>query len=347
MAHPDDWLRHVTSDPLDYAALDAAGARLAAEIEQWNATAHQQRDAAARAAAAPRRVVTGLEAVELYMHEMRADRPPAIYTGWRDLDEHLGRPITAGELVVIAARPGVGKTWALQAWIERTLSSDPSAAAALLEMEMLPWHLGERLTAHALGVSPKDATLRARGDLTLEEVEKGLPSLNRLSIHPRQLTVGQLPEALDASAERLGQRPTILCVDYMGLLGWDGSPGASTYQRASDNARRLKDVALEEGVVILAASQLSRAAGTGSTRPTLDALRDSGVIEEASDRILGLWRDQPIEDENSTETPDGDLMVCVLKNRHGRSSGKDFPLRFDDAMRLVEPGLEVQEEFPF
>lgn len=341
---PDAWLRHVTSEIPSRAELDAASAALREEIDGWN----REAEARLKVAAVARHAVTGIEAVGLYLEEMRLDRPPAIYTGWRDLDEHLGRPITAGELVVLAARPGVGKTWALQAWIEKTLSSDPSAAAALLEMEMMPWNMGERLTAHALGLSPRDATARARKDLTVEEVEKAQPLLARLSIHPRSLTVGQLPEALDAATERLGMRPTILAVDYMGLLAWDGGAGATTYQRASDNVRRLKDVARDENVVILAASQLSRAAGTGSSRPSLDALRDSGVIEEASDRILGMWRDQPIEDEDTKpDSPDGDLLVCILKNRHGRSSGQDFPLRFDEAMRLVEPGAEVQEEFPF
>jgi replicative DNA helicase len=254
--------------------------------------------------------------------------------------------MTAGELVIIAARPGVGKTWAIQAWIEKTLLSSPEAAAALLEMEMLPWQMGERLTAHALGLAPKDATMRARGDLTVDEVMHGNPALERLSIHPRSLTVGQLPEALDAATERLGRRPTILAVDYMGLLAWDGSPGASTYQRASDNARRLKDIAREENVIVLAASQLSRAAGTGSSRPGLDSIRDSGVIEEAADRILGMWRDQEIEDPDAAPT-NGEVLLTVLKNRHGRSNGNDLPLRFDEAMRLVEPGMEEQEEFPF
>lgn len=343
--HRDDWLKAYVPELPSFAELDAGGAALAAEIEQWNTDAIAQRQQALDRAAAPRRLVTGLEAVELYMQEIRLDRPPAIYTGWHDLDAHLGRPITAGELIVLAARPGVGKTWAIQAWIEKTLASDVNAAAALLEMEMLAWHLGERLTAHALNLSPKDAGARARADLTLEEVEHGMPALSRISIHPRQLSVAELPAALEAAHERLGIRPTILAIDYMGLLGWDGSPGATTYQRASDNARRLKDVALEQNVVILAASQLSRAAGTGTSKPTLDALRDSGVIEEASDRILGLWRDEPIEDENGAG--DGELNVCVLKNRHGRSSGQDFPLRFDASMRLVEPGAEVQEEFPF
>lgn len=348
MTHPDAWLRHVIPELPPWAELDATGEALALEIDGWRREAEQTSEERLKVAAAARQVVTGPEAVELYLEEVRTDRPPAIYTGWHDLDEHIGRPITAGELVLIAARPGVGKTWALQAWIERTLASDQAAAAALLEMEMMPWNMGERLTAHALGLSPRDATARAKKDLTLEEVMTAQPLLSRLSIHPRSLTVNQLPEALDAATERLGQRPTILAVDYMGLLAWDGGTGATTYQRASDNARRLKDIARDENVVILAASQLSRAAGTGSTRPTLDAIRDSGVIEEASDRVFGMWRDQPIEDENSPSGgEEGELMVCVLKNRHGRSSGRDFPLRFDDAMRLVEPGLEEQEAFPF
>lgn len=343
--HPDSWLRHVPGVEMPtLAELDAGGARLLEEIEEW------RREDAARAskAADVLRVVTGAEAVELYIEEMRADRPPAIYTGWHDVDEHLGRPITFGELVVISARPNVGKTWALQAWIEKTLNSDPAAAAALLEMEMMPWNIGERLATHALGISPRDTTARARLDLTVEEVMQAQPSIARLSVHPRSLTVAELPAALEASEQRLGIRPTILAIDYMGLLSWAGSPGASTYQRASDNVRALKDTALEQGVVILCACQLSRAAGTGSSRPALSDMRDSGVIEEAADRILGLWREQPIEDEAAkTEPADGELNVCILKNRHGRSTSKDFPLRFDAAMRLVEPGLEEQEAFPF
>lgn len=346
--HPDDWIRHVSSDVPTRAELDAAGALLHAEIEQWRADTAKDAEQRAAAEAAVGVVVTGSEAIGEYLDEIRLDRPPAIYTGWHDLDEHLGRPITAGELVLIVARPGVGKTWALQAWIEKTLQSDPEAAASLLEMEMLPWHMGERLAAHALGASPPEVGRIARASqITLEQIVQAAPSVERLAIHPRSLTVPQLPAAIAAAEKRLGRRPTILAVDYMGLLAWDGHASATTYQRASDNARALKEIARSENLVILAAAQLSRAAGTGSQKPSLDAIRDSGVIEEAADRILGMWRDAVIEDENTKPNPEGELNVTVLKNRHGRSSGRDFPLRFDEALRLVEPGLEKQDSFPF
>jgi replicative DNA helicase len=346
--HPDDWLRHVTPEVPTRAELDAAGAVLHAEIEVWRAEQARAAQAQLAEAAALGAIVTGSEAIAEYLDEIRADRAPAIYTGWRDVDEQLGRPITAGELVLIVARPGVGKTWALQAWIEKTLQSDPAAAASLLEMEMLPWHMGERLAAHALGSSPSEVGRIARASkITVEQIVEAQPSVERLAIHPRSLTVMQLPQAIAAAEARLGRRPTILAVDYMGLLGWSGHASASTYQRASDNARALKEIARSEGVVILAAAQLSRAAGTGSQKPSLDAIRDSGVIEEAADRILGMWREAAIEDADKPAKPEGELNITVMKNRHGRSSGKDFPLRFDEALRLVEPGLEVQETFPW
>jgi replicative DNA helicase len=92
--------------------------------------------------------------------------------------------------------------------------------------------------------------------------------------------------------------------------------------------------------------QLSRAAGVGASKPSLDQMRDSGVLEEAADRVLGLWRDTEIEDETPAEKRRGDVGLVVLKNRFGQSDG-EVGLRFDDALRLVERGNEVQDEFPF
>lgn len=347
MAHPDDWLRHITPDVPTRAELDVAGAELAAEIERWNAEARSAAERAASGRERPDAHVSARTAVERYFADAIAEHPPAVHTPWHDLDACLGRPIRRSELVLIASRPGVGKTWVLLELIERTLRRDPAAGALIFELEMLAEHLGERIAGHALGLSPRELEQSARKQtVTADDVMTKEPGFERFEIHEQGVSVRDLPEAIESVEKLRGWRPSIIAVDYVGLLEWDGAAGAKSYERVSDNARRLKDVARTEGVAILAAVQLSRAAGVGASKPSLDQMRDSGVLEEAADRVLGLWRDTEIEDETPAEKRRGDLGLVVLKNRFGQSDG-EVGLRFDEALRLVERGAELQDEFPF
>ncbi len=318
-----------------------AGAALVEEARRWLKEIDER-------AAAPRSIVTSREAIDEWIREENADHPQSIHTGWAALDVELGRPIRAGELILLAARAGVGKTWAIQAWIESTLKLDPAGAAVIFELEMLAWHLAERLAAHALSVSPADARRRAREGLTSGDVVASAPSLDRLVVSEAFVGVEQLPEAIEAATERLGVRPTLVAVDYLGLLRWEGSTAARTYERASENAKRLKAIARSERVTILAAAQLSRDGGDGSRQPTLDALRDSGVVEEAADRVIALWRPTPIEEEGSSRIVENvELGGVVLKNRFGPTGGR-LDLVYDHALRIVQQAPRpMQAEFPF
>jgi replicative DNA helicase len=334
------WWSDLVDDPPGRDEIDAAASQLFAEIDAWNAEAEADRRR-------PEAHVSARTAVERYFADAIADHPPAVHTPWTDLDAALGRAIRRSELVLIASRPGVGKTWALLELIAATLRRDANAGAVIYELEMLAEHLGERLAGHALRLSPRELAQSAkRGTVTVEEVMAKAPALGRFEIHEQGLSVRDLPKAIASVEAARGWRPTIIAVDYVGLLEWDGAAGAKSYERVSDNARRLKDVARSEGVAILAAVQLSRAAGVGASKPSLDQMRDSGVLEEAADRVLGLWRDTEIEDETPAEKRRGDVGLVVLKNRFGQSDG-EVGLRFDDALRLVERGNEVQDEFPF
>lgn len=334
------WWSDLVDDPPGRDEIDAAAAQLYADIDTWNAEAAATRQR-------PDAHVSARTAVERYLADAIADHPPAVHTPWHDLDLHLGRPIRRSELVLIASRPGVGKTWALLELIERTLRRDEAAGALIFELEMLAEHLGERIAGHALGLSPSELGRSAKkGAVTIDDVMGKAPSYDRFEIHEQGVTVRDLPKAIESVEKARGYRPTIIAVDYVGLLEWDGAAGAKSYERVSDNARRLKDVARSEGVAILAAVQLSRAAGVGNTKPSLDQMRDSGVLEEAADRVLGLWRDVEIEDETPAEKRRGELGLVVLKNRFGQSDG-EVQLRFDEALRLVERGAETQDEFPF
>lgn len=314
--------------------------QLMAECSAWLAQVDAETEA-------PRAILTVREALDEWLTEEQTEHQAAVLTGWDDLDRELGRPIRHGELVLVAARPGVGKTWGLQAWLEATLAGDPSSAAVIFEFEMLAWHLAERLAAHALEVNPTEARrLAHRGEITSDAILERAPSLERLAISQESLGVEQLGEAIAHATERLGRRPTVVAVDYLGLLAWTGSAGARTYERASENAKALKSVARRERVAIIAAAQMSRGAGDGSTRPTLDDLRDSGVVEEAADRVVALWRPTPIEDEVEPRQLVGVELGCkLLKNRFGKTGG-ELDLQYDHALRLRRPRYEP-EVFPF
>lgn len=275
-------------------------------------------------------VTTSAQAHDDWMDELNTPVEGAIRTGWPGIDNNIGREIGLGEVIIIAARTGVGKSWIVQHMTERKLRNDASAYAVFMTMEMPEYDMARRVATHILGVPPGEADRLAR-DAQIPTVgtvwvEERAQWLNRLVYYPRPNTkVSEIPKVIEAAAAA-GQPPTILVVDYMGLLG--GERGMGTYDRASANARELKEIAKASNVTVLAAVQLSRSGGRdGNYEPGLDALRDSGVIEEASDRVLMFWRGA------SEEGGPVRVRCKVAKNRHG-PIGDSISLEFDSALRL-------------
>lgn len=293
----------------------------------------RERQAAAAERGLPPIVSVREALAEWITEEQRGDQG-AIQTGWPRIDKGLEKRVRPGEVLVLAARTGVGKTWAIQHIIETTLAADPTAAACLASQEMPAFQIAERLAMHALGVTGRRARERAAIGLEPQEVIDARPDLTRLAICEKIIPVSALPGVLEAANLMLEKPCNLLAVDYLQLLGWDGHPNARTYERASENSRALKQVAKEHRVVILAACQLSRDGGAdGTRRPSLDALRDSGVIEEAADRIITFWREG---DDEDTGRVDGlRINAEILKNRFG-PIGHETPLAYDSSLRLAQ-----------
>ncbi len=279
-------------------------------------------------------LITSEEAIaEWIRQEQRAD--PGITTGWANIDRGLDKPIRAGEVIALGARTGIGKTWVIQHLLELALSEDETAGGVILEMEMPSFHFGERLATHALSVRPWEARRQARrGEVSAETIIRRAEFLHRLLIVERGVSLTDVPELLDR-ARRSGVNPTILAVDYTGLLRWTGDARTPRYERVSEQARALKEVAKAERTIILAAVQLSRQAGDGTTEPTLEDFRDSGAIEEACDRALMFWREREIEDEGYAGAEATQLKVKIAKNRFG-PIGYTTSLDFSPALQLSE-----------
>lgn len=284
----------------------------------------------------PMPTLTTEEILRQMMVEARRGDESVVPTGWYKIDTAMGKLMRPPWLSVIAARTGIGKTWIVQHLAEQAVMNDPGHRVLFLPLEMSPHEMGERVSAHALGESPHDVYRRAyNGDDLAGQVMMARPQLERIRWYDRGCSIEELPRIYEGAALDFHAPPTVMVVDYLGLLRWQGRKGATQYERASENAWRIKDFAKEYNVLVLAAVQLSRAGGrAGDVEPSLDSLRDSGATEEASDLVLMFWRTAAEEGEPQRMGDATEINCKVAKNRHG---GYDSTiLGYDHALRLTE-----------
>lgn len=255
--------------------------------------------------------------------------------GWPTLDAALTTPIRRSEVISVAARAGVGKTYALVDVAAHMIETGPGVAL-FNSLEMPRTDIFERVAGQAL--DQRSDELRAAAltdDAIWPMIEDARPDLDRFRIDDRPSSIHNLSQ-ICASARRDGLDPAIVCIDYLGLLRWEGAKGAPLYERVSETARAIKDFAKSENVVVLMAVQLNRSAGAGE-RPTMEMLRDSGAIEEVSDRIIALYA--PERDPKCTDAERiayrNLVRAFFLKNRKG-------PLG-DEAQLIYTPGRRLRE----
>ena len=232
-----------------------------------------------------------------------------------------------GDLVIVAARPSVGKT-AFALTMARNMAVNHHVPVAFFSTEMSGSQLMTRLLISEAGLSAE----KLRGAKKMDQKE-----WNRLNDATCRLE--QAPICIDitgsisvhefrAKARRLVSREhvKILIVDY--LQHMSGPPGVQNReQEVAAISRILKDIAIELNVPVVALSQLSREVEKrgGLKRPQLSDLRDSGSIEQDADIVMFLHRAdyQGMGDEN---TLPGETNVIIAKHRNGETA--DVRMRF-------------------
>jgi replicative DNA helicase len=232
-------------------------------------------------------------------------------TPWADVDRYLGG-FSPGRLYIIGARPGVGKT-VLCTQAAAHHAERHSQPTLMLTLEMSRREIDLRLLS-ALGHIPFDHLERRQltdDDWTkLAVVQPRIASL-KLSVLDRPVI--RLEEIRrDALAMIVTQGLGMIVVDYLQLMAAEPGNRAPRHEVVSDYSRRLKLLAKELEVPIVAASQLNRApAQRRDKRPSIHDLRESGSLEQDADAVILLHRD--------TEDPIGQhlITVHVAKNRHG------------------------------
>lgn len=253
------------------------------------------------------------------------DGMSGLETGFAKLDA-----LTSGwqpsDLIIIAARPGMGKT-AFVISMAKNMAIDFGHPVALFSLEMSSIQLITRMISSETGLTSEK--LR-KGNLEAHEWEQLNVKVKKLSDAP--IFIDDTPSLsifdLRAKARRLVSQHgvKIIIVDYLQLMtagGSAGKGGGNREQEISTISRNLKALAKELAVPVVALSQLSRAVETrgGSKRPLLSDLRESGAIEQDADIVSFIFRPEyygVTEWDDDDHTPcEGQGEFIVAKHRNG------------------------------
>ncbi|MBO6939150.1 MAG: replicative DNA helicase [Deltaproteobacteria bacterium] len=252
---------------------------------------------------------------EIHEAAKRGDAITGLSTGFDRLDK-MTAGMHPGDLIIIAGRPGMGKTsFALNVGLQACVASNE--AVAIFSLEMPKEQLVKRMLCSEARV---DGTRMRTGQLHRDDWPKLANAAGILSELP--IWIDDTPSIsmleLRAKARRLQSEHGLglIVVDYLQLMR-SGSKNDSREQEISEISRNLKGLAKELGLPIIALSQLNRGVesrGNKDKRPQLSDLRESGAIEQDADTIWFIYRDEVYNKETEDR---GVAEVIIGKQRAG------------------------------
>jgi len=239
---------------------------------------------------------------------------PGCTTGLRELDTTLDG-FVAGRLIVLAARPGCGKT-AFATYAAHNVS-DGGDPVLFVTLEQPIKQIQRRRIALTLGVDLRAEVRAGRWHHLLPRVEGIRPALENapLVFDDTAHTVSEIALAVHRMRAN-EQRPKLVIVDHLSWVRSDAPASTSHHIAVGRITKGLAALAKSEDCAVLLLVQLNRESvkgGNNARRPSQSDLRDSGEIEQDADQIAMLWEPEP------SETPSrmAEVEFVVAKNRHG------------------------------
>jgi len=273
-------------------------------------------------------VIGHFEERQHHLQEHPGDFLMGVSTGFRELDWILSG-LKPSELIILAARPSVGKT-SLAVNIAEHIAIRERKPVAIFSLEMSAEQLVQRMLCSQAGVS---AQRLRRLQLTLDEWQLITRAADRLFNAQIYIddTSSLSPIELRAKCRRLkskleGRELGLIVVDYLQLMRSSNRRAENRNQEIGEIARALKQIAREFNVPVLVLSQLSRSVERRENkRPMLSDLRDSGSIEAEADVVLFIHREEYYGDREATppvDPPPGfvrqeEVELIVAKQRNG------------------------------
>lgn len=258
--------------------------------------------------------------------------------GWQDSD-----------LIILAARPGMGKTgFALTIAINAAMAGKP---VAFFSLEMANTQLGMRMLSILGSVSGNKMRNGNLSDYEWQVIGEMVEKLEKLPIYFDDTPALSIPE-MRAKCRRLKRQHNIglVIVDYLQLMALTMSgqenKSINREQEVSGISRALKGLAKELNVPVIALSQLSRAVETrgGAKRPQLSDLRDSGAVEQDADIVSFIYRPEyyGITEDETGQTLEGVAEIIFAKHRHGDTD--TVKVKYEKQFTRFS-SLEIRQDF--
>lgn len=267
-----------------------------------------------------------------------------IPTGFYDLDKATSG-LHAGEMIIIAARPGMGKTaFALNIAVNAAMST--KKAVAVFNLEMPAEQLVNRMRS---AVGQVDSYKIRTGQMQHEdwkrinEANSQLSETNIQIVDDASITASEIKakcRTLANKEEGLG----LVVIDYLQLVTSGGKRPESRQQEVSDISRSLKTMAMELKVPVIALAQLSRnAEKRENNQPMLADLRESGSIEQDADMVLFINRNDYYKAKEQLDR-DKNVPVDIIIAKHRKGSTGKFQLLFELNMSNFRNYLPTEKE---
>ncbi|MBU2051337.1 MAG: replicative DNA helicase [Gammaproteobacteria bacterium] len=235
-------------------------------------------------------------------------------TGITDIDKMTGG-LQKGDLIVIAGRPGMGKT-SLAAQIAENAGAKYGAKAVIISLEMSGEQLMQRIISPKIGVTASDIRCGKLTDEQWQEFVRITPSIRENGLYiedsgyikPSQIRAKCLKHQAQHGLD-------LLVIDYIQIMSSDGKHNGNKHQEVSEISRSCKQLARELRVPVLLLSQLSRSCESrANKRPMLSDLRESGAIEADADMVWFIYRDEIYNTD--TDSPNV-AEIIIAKHRTG------------------------------
>ena len=281
--------------------------------------------------------------------KMRGEIPAGYGLPWKSVEQRLGT-LVPGRVIVIGARPGMGKTTTVMQMLDYVSLQSP---ALFLSLEMSFDEVVGKLVQANTGIERDRLDTGAISPSALSQVYTRVESLydRPLFIVDDAMTLGKITREIRKYARTEGVKTVF--IDYLQLISDPSRKMQNENVEVGYISQSLKRIAKQEKICIVLLSQLSRAVETrgGAKRPILSDLRSSGSIEQDADAIAFLYRPSyyGINEDEEGESNIGVTEVIIAKNRHNSKGVGVVKLYHDpvhDILSEAKPGEELIYDQP-
>ena len=276
-----------------------------------------------------------------------------IATDFIDLDKLLGGGLQRSDLVIIAARPSLGKS-TLAFNIAHNAAKEHLANVAIFSLEMSAQQIGLRLVSNEAKINSHRMRVGLLNSREEQDKNDAIGVLSELPIYIDETPFQRIVEMRSKIARLHNEEPIdLLIVDYIQLIAGSSGRSENRVMDMGEISRSLKSIARELDVPVLALSQLSRAPEQRlNHRPLLSDLRESGSIEQDADVVAFIYREDKYVTREEWEKrspsnpyPANVAELIVAKHRNGPTG--TIGLYFDEDLVRFDNLVQVHESYEF